>query len=172
MGSHRDEELPQEVIDAAGRIKLLLMDCDGVLTDGRLFFSANGEELKAFDVRDGQGIVSWHRAGFTSGIITGRESSIVTARAAELGISFVRQKVANKGDAFKAVIAEAGVSTSEAAFIGDDVPDIEAMRCAGLAIAVHDAVPEVKAAAHFITRKKGGRGAIREVVDLLLNARR
>lgn len=158
---------------AAAGIKLLLMDCDGVLTDGRLYFSGAGEEMKVFDVRDGQGLVSWHKAGGISGIISGRSSRIVDLRAAELGIKFVHQRVEDKIQAFLAILAEAYISDpAEVAYIGDDVPDILLMKKVGLSVAVADAVEEAKAAAAFVTKAKGGRGAVREVCDLLVFSRR
>ena len=157
----------------AARIKLLLMDCDGVLTDGRLYFSAGGEEMKVFDVRDGQGLVSWHRAGGVSGIISGRSSRIVDVRAGELGVKFVHHGVEDKIQAFLAILAEAYISDpAEVAYIGDDIPDIPLLKKVGLPVAVADAVGEVKAAAAFVTEAKGGRGAVREVCDLLLSAHR
>ncbi len=146
------------------------MDCDGVLTDGRLYFGASGEELKVFDVRDGQGLVNWHRAGFRSGIISGRNSSIVERRAAELGIEFVLQGVADKAAAFVEVVSAAGSAAEETAFIGDDIGDLPAMALAGFAVAVSDAADEVRAAADHVTTRPGGRGAVRELIDLLLNA--
>jgi len=157
-----------DVEERSKRVKLLLMDCDGVLTDGRLYFSENGEELKTFHVRDGQGIVSWHRAGFKSGIISGRSSRIVEVRAAELGIEFVRQGVSDKSAVCRELARLAGVDLDEVAFVGDDSPDVELMKAVGFAAAVADAVNEVKEVAHFKTKKKGGRGAVREIVDLLL----
>ena len=161
-----------DVEERSKRVKLLLMDCDGVLTDGRLYFSENGEELKTFHVRDGQGIVSWHRAGFKSGIISGRNSRIVEVRAAELGIEFVRQGVSDKSAVCRELARLAGVDLDEVAFVGDDSPDVELMKAVGFACAVADAVDEVKEAAHFKTKTKGGRGAVREVADLLLAAKR
>lgn len=157
---------------AAGKIKLLLMDCDGVLTDGRLYFSAAGEELKVFHVRDGQGIVSWHRAGFKSGIISGRDAAaIIMRRANELGMEFVRVRSADKIRDFEEITAAAAVTDEETGFIGDDIGDVPLMRSVGLSFAVADAVDEVKAAADYVTEAKGGRGAVREVIDLLLKAR-
>ena len=161
-----------DVEERSKRVKLLLMDCDGVLTDGRLYFSENGEELKTFHVRDGQGIVSWHRAGFKSGIISGRNSKIVDVRGAELGIEFVRQGVSDKLTVCRELAHLTGVDLDEIAFVGDDSPDVEVMKAVGFAAAVADAVDEVKDAAHFKTKKKGGRGAVREIVDLLLAAER
>lgn len=155
----------------AGRVRLLLMDCDGVLTDGRLYFTSGGEAMKVFDVRDGQGLVSWHKAGFSSGIISGRRSEIVDVRARELGVRFVHQGVEDKIQAFLAILAEAYVSDPfEVAYMGDDIGDLPLLRKVGLPIAVADAVPEVKAAAKYVTEARGGRGAVREVTDLLLAA--
>lgn len=160
-----------DTLERARRIQLILMDCDGVLTDGRLYFSKQGEELKVFHVRDGQGLVSWHAAGFGSGIISGRDArAIVEARAAELGIKYVRVKSANKVDDLKGILAEARVEAEHVAFIGDDIGDIELMKVVGFAVAVADAMPEVKEAAHYVTGKAGGHGAVREVTDLLLKA--
>jgi len=151
------------------KIKLLLMDCDGVLTDGRLYFSARGEEMKVFDVRDGQGIVLWHAAGYKSGIISGRGAGdIIQRRADELGIEFVHVSTADKIAAFEEIIASLGIDASRVAYIGDDVGDIELMKRVGFSVAVADAVDETKAVATYVTKSKGGRGAIREVIEKLL----
>jgi len=150
-------------------IDLLLLDCDGVLTDGRLYFSANGEELKVFDVHDGQGIVSWIRSGRQVGIISGRSSAIVARRAAELGIRFVRQGVKDKLETAREIWDESGMVPAGTAFVGDDLPDIEIMRECGLGIAVANAVDDVKRAAAYVTTKSGGRGAVREAIDMLMN---
>lgn len=150
-------------------IQLLLMDCDGVLTDGRLYFSARGEEMKVFDVRDGQGIVSWHKAGFKSGIISGRGAAeIVQKRADELGIEFVRTGSPDKVRDCESIILSLGILSENVAYIGDDIGDIELMKRVGLAVAVGDAVEDVKTAAAYITKARGGRGAVREVIDMLL----
>lgn len=155
----------------AKKVKLLLMDCDGVLTDGRLYFSERGEELKVFHVRDGQGIVMWHQAGFRSGIITGRDAEqIITRRATELGIHYVKAWSVDKVADFEEILADANVTPDEAAFIGDDFGDIELLKNVGFPVAVGDAVSEVKEAARFVTQNNGGRGAVREVTDLLLKA--
>jgi len=153
------------------RIKLLVMDCDGVLTDGRLYFGANGEALKAFFVRDGQGLAYWHKSGYRSAIISGRESSIVESRARELGIEFVIQGRVDKTVAFDELISRAQVSAEEVAYIGDDIPDADLMPLVGFAAAPKDAMDEAKAAAHYVTKKKGGQGAVRELIDLLLKHR-
>ncbi|HVS82938.1 MAG TPA: HAD-IIIA family hydrolase [Pyrinomonadaceae bacterium] len=158
-------------IDArAKRIKLLLMDCDGVLTDGRLWLMAEGDEQKTFHARDGQGISLFHRAGLKTGIISGRTSSAVERRAQELKMSYVRQYAKDKIKALDEILAEAGVSANECAYIGDDVADIPVMQRVELAVAVADAVEETKQAAHYVTELNGGHGAVREVTDLILKA--
>src|SRR5438132_14404694 len=156
----------------AQRIKLLLMDCDGVMTDGRIMLLENGDEQKTFNVRDGHGIVLFHRAGLKTGIISGRCSSFVQKRAWELGMpqEFVWQGCHNKIETFEDVLERAQLDASEVAFIGDDVTDIPIIKRVGFAVAVADAVEETKQAAHYITEHKGGHGAIREVTDLILKA--
>lgn len=160
----------KEIQAKASKIKLLLMDCDGVLTDGRITLLPNGDEQKTFHVRDGQGLVLLHHAGLISGIISGRSSLSVEHRARELGIKFIYQGAANKVNDFEEILAESGLTPEITAFIGDDVTDIPLMRRVGLAIAVADAVLEVKKVAHFITDNKGGAGAVREVSDLILKS--
>jgi len=146
------------------------MDCDGVLTDGRLYFSARGEEMKVFEVRDGQGIVSWHRAGFKSGIISGRDAGeIIHKRAQELGIEFVRTGSTDKVKDFEEIRGQLGIDARNVAYIGDDVGDVEVMKRVGFPVAVFDATDEAKAVAAYTTSAKGGRGAVREVTDLLLS---
>lgn len=148
------------------------MDCDGVLTDGRLYFSARGEELKVFHVRDGQGLSTWHKAGFQSGIISGRDAGdIIRKRAEELGIKYVYVRSPDKIADFEKIIADAGVEPDEVAFVGDDIGDLELMKRVGFAVAVADAVKEVREAAQYVTQSKGGHGAIREVTDLLIGER-
>ena len=168
MDSH--SQTATDITDRAQRIKLLLMDCDGVLTDGRLWLTSDGDEQKAFHARDGQGISLLHRAGLQTGIITGRTSSAVDRRAQDLKMSYVRQYAKDKIKALEEILAEAGVTTDECAYIGDDVGDIPVMRRVGLAVAVSDAVEETKQAAQYITALKGGQGAVREVCDLVLKA--
>ena len=159
-----------EIERRASRIRLLLMDCDGVLTDGRIELLANGDESKSFHTRDGHGIVLMHRAGLSTGIISGRSSTLVERRARELGMKHVRQGTWDKVKDYEELLAEAGVSEEESAFIGDDVTDIPLMHRAGLAFAVADAVPETLAAAHYVTQLPGGLGAVREVCELILKA--
>ena len=156
----------------ASRIKLLLMDCDGVLTDGTLMLLENGDEQKEFNVRDGHGIVLLHRAGLKSGIISGRTSSFVQRRARELGmdLAYVRQGCLNKIKDFDEILGRAGIVEHEVAFVGDDVTDIPLMKRVEFAVAVADAVPETRSAAHYVTQAPGGRGAVREVAEIILKA--
>jgi 3-deoxy-D-manno-octulosonate 8-phosphate phosphatase (KDO 8-P phosphatase) len=159
------------VLERAKHIRLLVLDVDGVLTDGRLYLSAAGEELKVFHVRDGSGLVAVQRAGITVAIISGRDSAAVTRRAAELGIRHVRQGVGDKGAALDRLLDELGISAAATACVGDDTPDVPMLRRAGLAIGVADAHPALLAAAHWVTPSNGGQGAVREACDLLLSAR-
>ena len=154
----------------AARIKLLLMDCDGVLTDGRLWLLPNGDEQKAFHVHDGLGLELWHRAGLKSGIISGRRSDVVEQRARDLKIEFVRQGVERKLGSFEALLKEAGVEDSEVAYVGDDLNDIPLLRRAELAVAVANASEETRSIAHLVTRAPGGFGAVREVIEIILKA--
>ena len=163
-------KLETNIIERARRIKLLLMDCDGVLTDGRIWLTADGEEQKAFHVRDGQGIVLLHRAGVQTGIISGRSSAATERRARELGITFLRQGVTDKIAAFDYVLRQAAVSPDECAYVGDDVGDIEIMGRVGLAVAVADAAEAAKHVAHWVTIAAGGKGAVREVCEAILQA--
>jgi 3-deoxy-D-manno-octulosonate 8-phosphate phosphatase (KDO 8-P phosphatase) len=153
-----------------GRVKLLIMDVDGVLTDGRLYFSEQGEELKVFHVRDGQGLVTFHAAGFRSGVISGRSSPIVEMRLRQLGVEFIWQGRNDKTSALDEIVAAAGVSRSEVAYIGDDTPDADVFPLVGLAVAVADAHETAKDAAHYVTACHGGCGAAREIIDLILNS--
>ena len=159
-----------EVQSRAARIKLFLMDCDGVLTDGRIWVLESGEDQKAFNTRDGLGLEIFHRAGLKSGVISGRVSSALDRRAQKLGMSYVRQGCVEKEQAFAEILADAGLTNAEVAFAGDDLNDIPLMRKSGLALAVADAAVETRAAAHYITQAHGGRGAVREMVELILKA--
>jgi 3-deoxy-D-manno-octulosonate 8-phosphate phosphatase (KDO 8-P phosphatase) len=159
-----------EVQERATRIQLLLMDCDGVLTDGRIWIFENGEEQKGFHTRDGLGIDLWHRAGLRSGIISGRRSSAVETRGRTLGMSFIIQGHENKAQAFADVLEQAGVAPAEVAYIGDDLNDIPLMLQSGLGIAVADAAHETREHAHYVTKAPGGFGAVREVIELILKS--
>jgi 3-deoxy-D-manno-octulosonate 8-phosphate phosphatase (KDO 8-P phosphatase) len=146
------------------------MDCDGVLTDGRITLLSDGDEEKSFHTRDGHGIVLLHRAGLRSGIISGRTSTLVERRARELGMAFVKQGTWDKIKEFDEVLREAGVEEEEVAFIGDDVTDIPLMQRSELAVAVADASEETRMAAHYVTQLPGGFGAVREVCEIILKA--
>lgn len=159
-----------EIEKRASRVKLLLMDCDGVLTDGRITLVSDTDEQKSFHTRDGHGLVLLHRAGLRSGIISGNSSSAVERRARDLGIAFVRQGTHNKIVQFDEVLASAKTEDAETAFIGDDVTDIPLMQRCGLAVAVADATEETRSVAHYVTRLPGGFGAVREVTELILKA--
>src|ERR1051325_2317220 len=154
----------------AARIKLLLLDCDGVLTDGRLWLLENGDEHKSFNTKDGLRLTLLRRAGLRAGIISGRTSSALERRAKELGVEFLRQGNEQKVAAFEDVLRVAAVSEDEVAFVGDDLSDIPLMRRVELAVAVADAVEETRTAAHYITRAKGGKGAVREVIEIILKS--
>lgn len=157
-----------ELISRAKKIKLLLMDCDGVLTDGKLHFTEEGEKIKTFHVRDGQGIVSWHKAGFISGIISGRNSKIVERRANELKIRFVRQGSNDKLIDLAEILQETELTPDETAYIGDDLPDIPLLKIVGFPVTVADAAEELFSHTKYITKNNGGNGAVRELSDLLL----
>lgn len=161
---------PAQVEARAARVKLLLLDCDGVLTDGRITLVGDDEEEKSFHTRDGHGLVLLHRAGLRSGIVSGRTSASVVRRARDLRMHYVRQGTWDKVKDFGEVLAEAGVEASEVCYVGDDVTDIPLMRRSGLAVAVADATDETRAHAHYVTRLRGGHGAVREVCELILKA--
>ena len=152
-------------------IRLLVLDVDGVLTDGRLRYGPEGENVKVFHVRDGYGIRALAAAGVTIAVISGRSSAAVVRRCAELGIHELQQGVEDKAQALEALLARLGVAARDCACVGDDVPDVAMFRLAGLAVAVADAHPEARRAAHRRTRLAGGAGAVREVCDWLLAAR-
>ena len=149
-------------------IELLVLDVDGVLTDGGIIYADDGVEVKAFHVRDGSGLKLWHQAGKRSALITGRTSRLVEVRAAELGVGAVVQGAADKRSAYAKVLAEAGLGPERACVVGDDVPDLPLLGSCGLAAAVADACVEARRVAHYVTRANGGRGAVREVIELVL----
>lgn len=159
-----------EVERRAAGVRLLLLDCDGVLTDGSITPVVGGDELKTFHTHDGHGLVMLHRAGLRSGIISGRTSRLVETRAADLGIKYVRQGALDKISVFESLLAEAAIEPAHVAYVGDDVVDIPLMRRSNLAVAVADATPDTRDAAHYVTRLPGGRGAVREVCELILKA--
>jgi YrbI family 3-deoxy-D-manno-octulosonate 8-phosphate phosphatase len=153
------------------KIELILCDVDGVMTDGRLVFDNQAIETKRFHIRDGLGIKLWHRAGHRFGVLTGRSSHIVKVRAAELGIEIVRQGFEDKLSVYQQILQDGGWQAEQVAFIGDDLPDLPVLHRVGLAVAVADAVAEVRAAAHLITKTPGGLGAVRETVEIILKAK-
>ncbi len=160
-----------EIIRRAKKIKLLALDVDGVMTDGSIILDNDGNEYKAFYVRDGHGIRMLLEAGITVAIITGRSSKLVVRRAAELGITEVFQKCFDKRLAFKKLLEKYALEDTEVAYVGDDVVDLPIMKQVGLPVAVADAAEEVKRIACMTTNNRGGRGAIREVTDLILKAK-
>ena len=154
-----------------GRVRMLVLDVDGVLTDGRLWYSARGETLKVFHVRDGHGIKQVIAAGIRVVVISGRRSPAVLRRCKELGIREVRQGIVEKLAEVRKLCLRHALALGEVACIGDDTPDVPVMRAVGLAFAVKDAHPDALRAAQRITRLAGGRGAVREVCDTLLKLR-
>lgn len=163
--------MKKELIERIKNIKLLLMDCDGVLTDGRLYFTESGETMKVFHVRDGQGLAMWHKAGFRSGIITGRSSTILMKRTTELGVEFIKQGSINKADCFEDILSDVKLSADQVAYIGDDVQDLVLFEKVGFSVAVADANKVILPYARYITECKGGLGAVREITDLLLKTK-
>ncbi len=159
---------PAELAARAARIELLVLDVDGVLTDGSVVYADSGEELKRFHVRDGAGLKLWRAAGHRAAVVSGRSSAAVGRRMAELGVAPVLQGRDDKAAAFAEVLAAAGLTADRACAVGDDLADLAVMTLAGLAVAVADAAPEVRAAAHYVTMTPGGRGAVREAVEWLL----
>ncbi len=154
----------------AKKIKLLLLDVDGVLTDGRIILDSQGNELKAFHVRDGHGIKLAQKAGIIVGIITGRKSNVVNFRAHELGIQEVHQGVHNKIDVYEAIIEKYRLQHNEVAYMGDDVVDLAIFRRVGIAVTVSDSDPSVRRFVDLITKTPGGRGAVREFINFLLKS--
>jgi 3-deoxy-D-manno-octulosonate 8-phosphate phosphatase (KDO 8-P phosphatase) len=154
----------------AARVRLVALDVDGVLTDGRLYFGARGEALKAFDVRDGLGIRLLREAGIDVAVVTGRSSRIVAARARDLGIDKVLQGQSDKRAGLRRLLAGAGVSESDCAYMGDDWPDLPVLTAVGLAATVADAPEEVKRRVHWVAPSPGGRGAVRDLAKLVLRA--
>jgi 3-deoxy-D-manno-octulosonate 8-phosphate phosphatase (KDO 8-P phosphatase) len=154
---------------AAG-IKLLLMDCDGVMTDGHLWVLEHDGDQKAFSARDGLGLDLLHRGGIKSGVISGRRSGALERRAKGLGMSYLKMGFEDKVQVFAEVLAEAGLEGNQVAYVGDDLNDIPLLKQAGLAVAVADAVSDTKAHAHYVTSVKGGNGAVREVCELILKS--
>ncbi len=159
-----------EIIEKAKPIRMLVMDVDGVLTDGRIFYNAAGVETKAFFVRDGLGLRMAQQAGLLTAILTGRVSGAVTHRAKDLGISEIHQGVLNKLEVYEMLLQRYGLTDEAAAYVGDDLNDLPVLSRAGLSAAPVDAALEVRARVAYVTTQAGGRGAVREVIDLILKA--
>jgi len=157
-----------KLAERCAAIRLLLTDVDGVLTDGGVILDNQGVESKCFNIRDGLAMRLWQHAGGRAGIITGRSSQVVKLRAAELDLDVVRQGVKEKLPEVQAVASALGLGAEQIAYLGDDLPDLPTIRYAGLGIAVADAPEEVRDAADYVTSVPGGRGAVREVVELVL----
>ena len=157
--------------DLCRPIELILSDVDGVLTDGGIWYDNQGVEIKSFHIRDGLGIKLWQRSGFKFGLLTARTSHIVKLRALELGIDVVRQGFENKLPAAIDILRELQLNSEQTCYIGDDLTDLPVIRHVGLGIAVADAVSEVRSAANYITKITGGRGAVREVIELVLKGK-
>ena len=161
---------PSDLLARAGAIELLLLDVDGVLTDGSVIYADDGSELKRFHVRDGSGLKLWHAAGKRSAIVSGRRSVAVERRATELGIGPVLQGRDDKLAAFEELLAATGLRAEQVCAVGDDLPDLPVLRRCGLCAAVADACPELRAVAHYVTAAPGGRGAVREAIEWLLKS--
>jgi len=159
----------------AAQIKLLLMDVDGTMTDGGVILLSQPDgsalEIKRFDAHDGQGLTLAHTAGIRTGCITGRESPALLRRAHEMKMDFIYMKIPLKMPAYEEILAKAGLKDAEVAYVGDDLPDIPILKRVGLAVAVGDAVVDVKHIAHYTTKAHAGRGAIREAIELILKSK-
>jgi len=164
-------EASAAVLERARAVRLAIFDVDGVMTDGTLYIGAQGEAFKAFNILDGHGMKMLQAAGVATAILSGRASEAVARRAAELSIAHVVQGSADKVADFERLISKVGLPPSACSFVGDDLPDLEVMRRCGLAVAVANAVEQVKQGAHYVTRASGGRGAVREFCELVLRAR-
>jgi len=162
--------IPAAVIRRARAIRMLVLDVDGVLTDGRVLYGPDGQEFTAFHILDGHGIKLAIRSGLIPAIITGRASEAVARRARELDIPEIHQRALDKLSVFEDLLARRGLAASQVACMGDDLLDLPLLRRAGLAITVPDAVEEVRAAAHYVSHRPGGQGAVREAIELLLKA--
>lgn len=159
-----------ELLERAARIRLLALDVDGVLTDGRLYFDQKGNELKAFFTRDGLGMKALQRYGIQVALITGRQSRMVADRAAQLDIAHVYQGRDDKLNALRELVSDSGVEEAAICYAGDDLIDLPVLERVGLSVAPADAAPQVRERVHWVTSAGGGRGAVREICDLILAA--
>ena len=154
--------------DKIKRIKILALDVDGVLTDGRIIYDSLGHEIKFFDVQDGYGIILWRRLGLRTAILSARSAKPVDVRAGDLKIDKIYQNAFPKIDAYEKLLQDFDARDDEVCFVGDDLPDLAVLKRAGFAVAVANASADVKAVADYVTRNPGGRGAVREVIELIL----
>jgi len=168
--TERRSKISPRIVEIASKVKLLILDVDGVLTDGGIILDGDAGELKVFHVRDGHGLVMLKRAGVKVAIISGRNSKVVDRRARELGITEVYQECRNKIVAYEKLLAKLAIADKDVAYIGDDIVDLPLFKRVGFPVAVADAVEEAKETALFITNACGGRGAVREICDLILKA--
>ena len=171
VGTYTNSILAHQEVANDGYDEALLLDVDGVLTDGTIIYTENGGEIKAFHTRDGMGLRLLRETGVEIGLITARQSAAVTRRAQDLGLTHVYQKAGNKLAIFERLLAELGLAPAEVAYLGDDWLDLPLITRVGLAAAVADAAPEVRQRAHYVTELPGGRGAVRELCDLLIEAK-
>lgn len=161
-------KIPEAVCDRARKVRLLVLDVDGILTDGGLLYGEKGEALKRFNALDGHGLKMLMQSGIRVAIMTGRSGEITSRRCAELGIAYVFQSVRDKEAQLEQLIKELGFDQSQVAFVGDDLIDLHAMQKCGFAVSVPNAVSYIRNVAHYVTEARGGHGAVREVTDLIL----
>ena len=162
--------MTHEMSQRAAKIRMVMMDLDGVLTDGRIIYGDYGDELKFFDVQDGLGLTLLHEAGLRTVVISARKSRINQRRARELKIGKLYQNIHDKLKMFEKLLKKHKLQAGEICYVGDDWPDVAPMRRAGFSVAVQNAVDEVKEVAHYVAKKSGGRGAVRETADVILKA--
>ncbi len=168
--AHGDVLTPDTVAAKAAKIKLILLDVDGVLTDGAVVIYGDGSETKRFHIRDGIALVWAQRAGITVGLLSARHSATTAQRAAQLGITLVHQGVSSKIDTYDQIVGDMVLNDQQVAYMGDDIVDLAVLKRAGLSAAPANAVPEVQARVDFISTQPGGEGAVREMVEMILRA--
>jgi 3-deoxy-D-manno-octulosonate 8-phosphate phosphatase (KDO 8-P phosphatase) len=164
------EVTDERLLEKIRKVKLLILDVDGVMTDGRIIIDDAGQESKQFDVKDGHGLKILMRYNVDVVLLTGRRSHVVEHRAADLGITEVHQGIWNKLEVFREILRRRNLTPEETAYVGDDVVDIPLLKRVGFAVTIADAVPEARQAADYVTRHRGGRGAVREVCEVILKA--
>ncbi len=162
--------MDEYILEKLKKIKLLLLDVDGVLTDGRIIYDSKGRDMKLFDVHDGMGVYLLHKAGIPTVLITAKGSRTIRPRARDMRVAQVYEDISPKTEALPRILKRHGVSEDEICFVGDDLVDVCLMKRVGFAVAVFNACPEVKSRASYVTLRYGGRGAVREVVELILKA--